>query len=67
MEKKSPIGDRLWIQMADFRHKKSVMMIPLNMDHIAIDGTPWVEGTCIPGMGKVLAECLIFWSISNIE
>ncbi|XP_078352212.1 uncharacterized protein LOC144636884, partial [Oculina patagonica] len=51
MEKKRPIGDRLWIQMADFRHKKNVMMIPLSMDHIAIDGTPWVEGTCIPGMG----------------
>lgn len=49
VQKKPPIGDRLWIQMADFRFNKDVMMIPLNTNQIA--GTPWVEGTCIPAMG----------------
>ncbi|RMX40889.1 hypothetical protein pdam_00012024 [Pocillopora damicornis] len=46
---KPPIGDRVWIQMADFRLKKDVMVVPLDANQIS--GTPWVEGTCIPGMG----------------
>ena len=46
---KPPIGDRVWIQMADFRLKKDVMVVPFDANQIS--GTPWVEGTCIPGMG----------------
>ena len=53
-QKKRPIGDRLWFQMADFRNKKNVMLIPLNTDQIA--GEPWVEGTCVPTMGKVFGS-----------
>jgi len=48
--KKPPIGDRLWIQMADFRKKKDVMVIPLNTDQFA--GAPWVEGPCVKAMGR---------------
>ena len=51
LAKKPPIGDRLWIQMADFRKKNNVMVIPLNTRQIA--GTPWVEGTCVTAMGKI--------------
>lgn len=39
----------MWIQMADFRLKKDVMVVPLDANQIS--GTPWVEGTCILGMG----------------
>ena len=49
---KPPIGDRLWIQMADFRFSKRVMVIPLNKDQMT--DTPWVEGTCIKAMGTSL-------------
>ncbi|XP_020618160.1 uncharacterized protein LOC110056061 isoform X2 [Orbicella faveolata] len=49
LAKKPPVGDRLWIQMADFRKKEKVMVIPLNAKQIA--GTPWVEGTCVTAMG----------------
>ena len=51
---KPPIGDRLWFQMADFRQKKNVLVIPLNMAQIT--GTPWVEGTRITAMGKVFGS-----------
>ena len=47
MANKPPIGDRLWLQMADFRYKERFLKIPLNID----DGTPWVEGICYPAMG----------------
>ena len=56
LAKKPPIGDRLWIQMADVRKKKNVMVIPLNTNQIA--GTPWVEGTCVTAMGKVDLTCV---------
>lgn len=49
VKNKPPIGDRLWVQIADFRNKKDVMVIPLNENQIA--GTPWVEGTCVRAMG----------------
>lgn len=49
IQMKPPIGDRLWIQMADFRFRKRVMVIPLNKDQMT--DTPWVEGTCIKAMG----------------
>jgi len=49
VQQKPPIGDRLWIQMADFRFSRNVMVIPLNTNQIA--GTPWVEGTCVRAMG----------------
>ena len=51
VQQKPPIGDRLWIQMADFRFSRNVMVIPLNTNQIA--GTPWVEGTCVRAMGNV--------------
>ncbi|KAK2567671.1 hypothetical protein P5673_008527 [Acropora cervicornis] len=49
MRKKPPIGDRLWIQMADFRFSKKVMVSPLNRNQLT--DTPWIEGTCIRAMG----------------
>lgn len=58
MRKKPPIGDRLWIQMADFRFSKKVMVTPLNRNQLT--DTPWIEGTCIRAMGRVLRQyCLI--------
>lgn len=63
MRKKPPIGDRLWIQMADFRFSKRFTVIPLNRNQLT--DTPWVEGTCIQAMGWVLRQyCLneIFFS-----
>lgn len=49
MRKKPPIGDRLWIQMADFRFSEKVMVSPLNRNQLT--DTPWIEGTCIRAMG----------------
>ncbi|XP_022788043.1 uncharacterized protein LOC111327974 [Stylophora pistillata] len=43
------IGDRMWLQITDFRFKKDVMVMPLKENQIS--GTPWVEGTCISRMG----------------
>lgn len=37
--------------MADFRKKKNIMVIPLNTKQL--EGTPWVEGTCVTAMGKI--------------
>lgn len=54
LDKKPRIGDRLWIQIADFRHKKGisskVMKIPSHAG--GLKGTPWVEGTCVRAMGR---------------
>lgn len=46
--------------MADFRKKKNVMVIPLSTKQIA--GTPWVEGTCVAAMGKMIVNFSIFFS-----
>ena len=58
LAKKPPIGDRLWIQMTDFRKKKNVMVIPLDTKQVA--GTPWVEGTCVTAMGKMNLNFVLY-------